>query len=234
MLVRPKVLLLDVDGVVFSHRKTLKKVSSKVVEYVATQLNVDREEADSINNLLYTNFGHTQLGLNKVYKTSNTSKDFADFVYDAKMIDEIKAIDLYDDNLKASVDIQYVVKSCKNHDTDVFLFSNAPYAWCRAIVDTMGLKSIIEDKNILASDHDVFAGGLKPEKTVYDNVCNYLMHMYRDSSLQISFVDDSFTNLIPIIGDGRWRPIYFNKEGTRIQNKRILTVDSLYKIQHVI
>lgn len=234
MLVRPKVLLLDVDGVVFSHRKTLKKVGSKVVDYVATQLNVDREEAESINHLLYTNFGHTHLGLNRVYNTARTSKDFADFVYDDKMIDDVKTIVLDGDSLKTSVDIQYVVKSCKNHDIDVFLFSNAPYTWCRAIIDNMGLKSTIEDRNILASDHDVFAGGLKPQRAVYDNVCNYLAHMYRDSSLQISFVDDSFTNLIPVLGDGRWRPIYFNKEGTRIHNKRMVTVDSLYQIQHVI
>lgn len=234
MLLRPKVLLLDVDGVVFNHRKTLKKVSSKVVDYVATHLNVDREEAESINQLLYTNFGHTHLGLNRVYNTSKTSKEFADFVYDDKLIDVVKGINLDDNTVKGSIDVMYVVQSCRALDIDVFLFSNAPYAWCRAVVDTLDLNSAIEDKNIIASDHDVFAGGLKPEKAVYDNVCNYLAHIYRDSSLQISFVDDSFTNLIPILGDGRWRPIYFNKEGTRIQNKRILTVDSLLQIQHVI
>jgi FMN phosphatase YigB (HAD superfamily) len=234
MITRPKVLLLDVDGVVFNHRGIIRKVGTRVVEYVARELKVDLYEAEGINHLLYTNFGHTHIGLNAVYRSNKTPQQFADFVYSKDMLESVRAIELDGDLLKNSADMSYIAKHCATNDIGLYLFSNAPASWCAAVVAAMNLDNLIDNENIFSSDHDLFTGALKPNRVVYENIAKYIAHKYRDSSVQLNFVDDSFMNLIPILGDHRWRPIHFNRDGTSINNRQLTTIESLYQLQRLI
>lgn len=234
MITRPKVLLLDVDGVVFNHRGIIRKVGTRVVDYVARELKVDTYEAEGINHLLYTNFGHTHIGLNTIYKTLKNPRHFADFVYSDDMLETVRNIELDGDLLKNSADMSYIAKHCATNDIGLYLFSNAPFAWCEAVLSTMNLTGVIDSENIFSSDHDLFTGALKPERVVYENISKYMAHKYRDSCVQLNFVDDSFMNLIPVVGSSGWRPIHFNRDGTSINNRQLTTIDSLYQLQRLI
>lgn len=231
---RPRVLLLDVDGVIFNHKGMLRKVTNKVVSFVAKELNVEPYEAEGINNLLYSQFGHTFTGLKRIYNTSKTSADFSQFVYDGDMLESLASVKLDGELLKNSVDIKYILDHCKHFDTDVYLFSNAPYDWCRTVLATMQLGSIVNDDQILSSDHDVFQSRLKPDRHVYDTIARYISYKHRDHNIQFTYVDDSFVNLVPVLGDGRWRPIFFNKDGVTIKNRYIQTVEDLYQLHDMI
>lgn len=231
---RPRVLLLDVDGVVFNHKGILRKVGNKVVSFVAKELNVEPYEAEGINHLLYSQFGHTFTGLKRVYNTCKSSSEFAQYVYDRDMLDALEATKLDGELLKNSVDMKYVLSHCKNFDTDVYLFSNAPYDWCRKVLETMQLSNLITDDQILSSDHDVFQSRLKPDRHVYDTVARFVSYKHRDHNIQFTYVDDSFVNLVPVLGDGRWRPIFFNKDGVTIRNRYIQTIEDLYQLHDMI
>jgi FMN phosphatase YigB (HAD superfamily) len=232
---RPRVLLLDVDGVVFNHKGLLNKVGNKVVNFVAKELHVEPAEADSINKLLYSQFGHTFTGLKRVYNIPKSSYDFSNFVYDDDLLTSLENVKLDGDLLKNSVDMKYVLSHCKNHDIEVYLFSNAPYVWCKTVVDTMQLSSHINNDQILSSDHDVFQQKLKPDRSVYDTITRYISYKRRDHHIQFTYVDDSFVNLVPVLGDGSWKPIFFNKDGgVTIKNKYIQTIEDLYQLHDMI
>lgn len=232
MIAAPKkVLLLDVDGVVFNHRGLLRKVGNKVVNYVARQLNVEQYEAEGINHLLYSQFGHTYIGLKRIYNIDNTIDDFSAFVYNDEMLDKLHSTPLNGELLKNSTEVRLIANMCKMNDIDMYMFSNAPYVWCRTVVDVLMLQDLFSYDQILCCDHDVFQGSLKPQKRVYDTVANVISHKHRDDDIQLIYVDDSFTNLLPVLGDSRWRPIYFNKDGVNINSKTITTIDNMLQLQ---
>ena len=235
-----RALLLDVDGVVFRHPATLKKVATKVVKYVSHRLSVpDLRQAESINTVMYQYFGHTFTGMKTLYDVDDTPAGFTRFVYDQDMIASLVACPTSDGDLaKASVDLKYVVRSCHKRGIDVYLFSNAPGIWCSTVLSKMRLDTIIPPDNILSCDHDVFEGGLKPDKLVYDNIWNYIAYKDRDQDLQLHFVDDTLVNLMPVLGDSRWRPIWFRRADADPINMRgcrkLTTIDNLYQLTSLI
>lgn len=235
MILAPKkALLLDVDGVVFNHKGLLRKVSSNVVNYVAKKLNVEQHEAAGINTLLYSQFGHTHIGMKRVYNIDHTIDDFSAHVYDDEMLDKLHSTVLDGELMKNSTDVRLIANKCKMHDIEMYLFSNAPYVWCKTVVDVLMLQDVIAQDQILCSDHDVFQGSLKPQKRVYDTIANVISHKHRDDDIQLIYVDDSFTNLVPVLGDSRWRPIYFNKDGVSINNKTVSTIDDMLQLRNMI
>ena len=235
MILAPKkALLLDVDGVVFNHKGLSRKVSSNVVNYVAKKLNVEQYEAAGINSLLYSQFGHTHIGMKRVYNIDHTIHDFSAQVYDDEMLDKLSSTVLDGELMKNSTDVRLIANKCMMHDIDMYLFSNAPYVWCKNVVNLLMLQDVISNDNILCSDHDVFQGSLKPQKLVYDTIADVISHKHRDDDIQLIYVDDSFTNLVPVLGDRRWRPIYFNKDGFGINNKTVSTIDNILQIRDMI
>jgi FMN phosphatase YigB (HAD superfamily) len=134
----------------------------------------------------------------------------------------------YDESLFTnSVTMRYIVKTCKNNDIDLYLFSNAPHVWCKTIIESMHLDKHITEDQIISSDHDIFQGLLKPHKAVYDTFQKYVSHQHHDDCLELVYVDDSFQNLMPVMRNPYWRPIFFNKEGACIRNNRMYTIRNL-------
>jgi FMN phosphatase YigB (HAD superfamily) len=224
------------DGVVFNNKAALQKVATRATKYVAKRTGAHKPEAEMINSILYKTYGHTLIGLQKVYGVPITTTDFNTYVYDDDVLHTVDAIDMDADAslVKNSVDIRYVCKTCKKNDIDVYVFSNAPQAWCAAILQKMQLDREIPLDNVIASDHDVFEGALKPTKSVYDNMWNYLSHKMRDGSIQVHLVDDSFINMTPILGNTRWKPVYFTGDGPKFANKRMASISSLYELNQML
>jgi FMN phosphatase YigB (HAD superfamily) len=234
-LTRPKTLLLDVDGVVFNNPAFLNRISNKIVDYVATELRVKRDAAEHINKLLYQNYGHTQLGLQKVYNNDKSLQHFAEEVYDDNLLKDLREVAHSDDQVfKNCIAMKIFMRKCQYNDVDFYLFSNAPSRWCRAIVESMGLENQISDDCIIASDHDVFGGRLKPHKNVYENMQKLVAHTRHDDCVEILFVDDTFQNLVPVIGNPMWRPIRFDTTGsqTLVKSSRVNSITHLSQLHN--
>jgi FMN phosphatase YigB (HAD superfamily) len=229
MYVRPKVLLLDVDGVVFRNSKALNKVSTNIVKYVATELRVDPPAAANINKMLYKNFGHSYIGLKAVYDMVHDLDHFTRYVYTYDILSTVSCSYTDETVIEDSRTFREVAEVCRRKDIDLFLFSNAPSSWCKKVVETMRLSDVISAENILSCDHPVFDGHLKPNPLLYKNVYNYLRFKKYDD-VECMFIDDSMCNLVPLIGSPEWRPILFERGvdgASRIHSKKFRQISEL-------
>jgi FMN phosphatase YigB (HAD superfamily) len=230
-----KVALLDVDGVVYRHPRVLYHVGHKCVNYVSKKLQVDLPAAQSINTTLYQRFGHTLLGLQRVYDMhiEDIMEEFNSFVYDQKTLKYLK--DSKDDEVvkKLRTEMREFVDFCNNKDVPVYLFSNAPYLWCREIVHMLEIGGTVPSHNILHCGHDSIGYYLKPELTAYKQVETHLRYLYQseddEDCLKFVFIDDSLTNLVPVMDRKDWTPIYMNKD-IKLDNANILTAASMYDV----
>lgn len=214
MLPKPKVLLLDMDGVVLHQPNMHRFVAMRVGAFVRRKLdpiipNITYDKAESINRSLYTTYGHTLIGLNSVFKTNTSIAEFNSVVYDSITMDYIP--NFQDDGMmrKNANEVLQVLEECHMRNIPVYIFSNAPIRWNRAVLDMMGLP--VRTDHILGSDHAVFdrKGLLKPQIGLYHEVAN-LMSYRHNGNHELVFVDDSLMNLRPCMGNGTWRPVLFN------------------------
>jgi hypothetical protein len=110
--------------------------------------------------------------------------------------------------------LRQMVLRCKCEGLPVYLFTNAPLVWCKAVLAASGLDKFIPEENIISCDHDAMLchddDGFKPVDIVYKTVQHYVKSVhYLDDPLYI-FVEDSFKNLVPIIGDSSWFPVHLD------------------------
>lgn len=211
---RPKVLLLDVDGVVFTHKKTLDHVSHNIVQYCAKELKVSSNQALSINKLLYTEYGHSYRGLRKMYNIDKSIDHFNTCVYTHDVLQSVESSD--HDMLQHLnfMQLKQMVLRCQCEGVPVYLFTNAPLQWCRSVLKVSGLGRYIPEEHVLSCDHDVMTfhedDGFKPVDAVYDTAQKFIENMhYLDDPIFI-FMEDSFKNLVPVIGKSSWFPIYMD------------------------
>lgn len=230
MNVRPKTLLLDVDGVVYRNHKILGKVQKNIVKYVAKELRLsDIDEAYALNEYLYKNFGHTYVGMRCIYNIDKSLDHFVDHVYTPKLLDDVRA-NIDEVMIDDSNSVRALAEECRNKDIDMYLFSNAPMRWCDALMQTMKV-DIVPD-NVISCDHDVCQiGGLKPSPNVYDTLHRYLSRKNHDD-VTCMFVDDNLRNLMPLLNSPMWRPIFLNnKNDTKLKSKRLMTIYGLNELQ---
>ena len=225
MLVRPKALLLDVDGVVYRNQKVLKKVTQNIVKYVENELHVSCDQAHDVNQFLYSHFGHTYTGLRAIYNIDKSIDHFNNKVYDDKLLADVAT---YIDEvvIDDSITIRSLSEECMLKDVDLYLFTNAPFEWCSTVLKAMKLQSYIDESNILSCNHDVLERDMKPNPNVYETVYRYIAHKNHDE-VGFMFVDDSFQNLIPLLNAPRWQPVFLNNHGLDMKSKRIPTISGL-------
>jgi len=213
---KPKVLLLDMDGVVLHQPNIHSFVAMRVSAFVRRKLtpiipNISYEKAENINRALYMTYGHTLIGLNSVFNTNTSIAEFNSHVYDNVTMDYIP--NFQDDSMmrKNANEVLQVLEQCHFREIPVYIFSNAPIRWNRTVLDMMGLP--IRTDYILGSDHPVFdkRGLLKPQAGLYHEV-SHLMNYRHSSSHELVFVDDSLMNLRPCMGNGKWHPVLFNQK----------------------
>lgn len=233
MYVRPKVVLLDVDGVVYRNQKVLQKVSHNIVRYISKELKVSIPEADAMNQVLYKNFGHSYIGMRSIFNTSHSIHHFNNYVYDDDLLNDVSTV--HDDTLpQDAASVRFLIQECKRRDIDVYLFSNAPLKWCETIIRTMKLSNYVNDQQIITCDHDVFRMCLKPNPYVYDTMLRYLCHKKHDE-VDCLFVDDSLVNLVPLLGCPQWQPVFFdNTLSTRLKSTKLSTVHNLQEVHSLL
>lgn len=212
-MIRPvsKVLLLDMDGVVLHQPNLHRFVARRVCTFVRRSLDpkmpgLSFSQAEGINKVLYTTYGHTLTGLNSVFRLDKTIDDFNSYVYDSTAMSYISnLLDDSDMNTRAS-EARQLLETCSAKGTPVYVFSNAPIKWSNMVAETLGLP--IDKDKILGSDHPVFekSGHLKPYMALYADVDRLLNHRYSKNQ-EVLFVDDSMQNLVPCARMERWTPV---------------------------
>lgn len=243
---RAAALLLDVDGVVLHAPRALGRVAQRARDYVQRELGLtDRRYATRVNKVLYGQHGHTLLGLRDVFGARLTTRHFADAVYDAETLALLRAEENRMDFQWRAQEARGVALRAAELDVPVFLFTNAPKRWARAVADMAKLGAAIPDARILSSDHAVFADSLKPDARVYENLADHL----RDEGIAVGpsrargradggrlvFVDDSYGNLAPTIARADlWHAVHYSPSGPAIQTPRLTTIKRLCEARNVL
>ena len=84
-----KSLILDIDGVLVRDKALLNHVKHNCVQYVRHKMPEVKAPAQ-MNEILYSNYGHTAKGLRKAYKIN--TDDFNKFVYDKPLHDHLWSV----------------------------------------------------------------------------------------------------------------------------------------------
>jgi len=232
-------LVLDIDGVVLHAPRALGRVAQRATEYVQRELGLtDRRYAKRVNKLLYSQHGHTLLGLRKVFGAPLTNRHFADAVYDAETLSLLATEATTSREIAARFqEVRAVLLRAQERDVPVYLFSNAPGTWTRMVYDLGNLSEFLPASRVLSSDHPVFAGSLKPDPVVYENLEDLLREDRGGGAPapRIVFTDDSYTNLIPTMNRPVvWTNVYFNPKGPTIGTPRLTTVKRMIEVANLI
>jgi len=210
---RPRVLFLDVDGVVLRNKRATGVIGERVLEYVKTRTNVSTYwEAKNINKIAYEKYGHTLIGLADMYPDLDLSiEDFNDFVYTKGVISSAAASMGYDPYDRAPEDARMFLKYCSEVDIHPYLFSNATRGWIRMACDISGLD--VPDDRILATDDLAPPGGkpvLKPGLASFARAGVRAMNDHGVDA-DVYFVDDSAANCFFSEHYMNWRTFRFEE-----------------------
>lgn len=199
-------LLLDFDGVVLKKHPAFKVVSYRCERFVQKYYpRLNRNEIQEVNRKLYTDYGHTLIGLQKTLGTvvnndhrESRNIDIADF--NKQVYCDLNYLTLFDNiqntNKNDVENYKKTIKYCKENNINVKIFSNAPSSWCINIQYMMGVSSPIEDLyDKVTSCH------IKPSAESYKLVDDCLQDQ------KYVFIDDKEINLLPIRNDKKWIPI---------------------------
>ncbi len=231
-----RVVLLDMDGVILRHPKAITHVSRQCVHYVAQKLVIDHPSAYKLNKLLYQRFGHTLLGLERLYDydLEKTVPEFNDYVYPSYLLGHIvwttKEDPIWTDMRK---DLAVLLDACDHQGIPVHVFSNAPEVWCRMALSQMNVDPL-RFGSILSSGDAVVQCSLKPQKVVYKKVRKHLETKYGVSDLDLYFIDDSFHNLVPVMDQPKWRAIHMDKDKLRTKNHYLTSIHTLRDLTELI
>ena len=228
---RSKVLLLDVDGVILQHRRILHQVSRNIVNYCKRELYVSEKTAITINQLLYTEYGHSYRGLRKVYDLRRSLHHFNTTVYDEELVISVIETDKDINQHIHYMNLKDIVLRCNIKNVPVYLFTNAPLSWCKSVLSTSGLDTLIPESQIISCEHDAMLlhddDGFKPVAAVYETIKTFITNEHHLEDPLYIFVEDSFKNLVPIIGDKSWCPVFFNSDVKGLPLSYIPTISNI-------
>jgi FMN phosphatase YigB (HAD superfamily) len=201
-----QTLLFDFDGVLIKNNKIEKIIEEKSIEYVSRKLK-NHSNPEKLNRSFYKKYGHTAIGL-KHFIQSETTIDNAEFIQDYNKF-VFSNID-YNDftnhiDKKDIVHINRLFSISGNYYSNVGIFTNAPSTWCENICKLMDIDIYdhIEDNLLFTSDEGL-------SKPLYDTYKNVEDHISND----IIFIDDSISNLIPVIHREKWN-VYLQNNWNR-------------------
>lgn len=208
-----KVMLLDMDGVLCKHPIRAKYIQTKIEHYVRHKIDkhMPLKKAEKINTMLYKNFGHTLIGLQKLYDSNITLTDFCNYVYDDATIR---------DNLPLSENTQIyhtLIQHCQQNNIPIYIFSNAPENWCRMVLQHPYVQTI-------GCDHSIYTFYptadicLKPNYITYVRLAQYINHQDTRKKNKFLYVDDTFQNLTPMLHDKAWQLIWMNNDPSTKQS----------------
>lgn len=246
-----KCFIFDMDGVIFRHPRAFLRLNEKVNLFVKKSVNMymDERKASQINSQLYKEFGHTLIGLQKIYNDELKSTDFNNFVYDNDFIGYLERICDEDIVQEDGKNFRDLLINCNNKRIPVYIFSNASNNWCKTILNKIKVLDIINENNIICSDSNIYINEnnddtvntisnqifLKPYTNTYVKIMDYIYknEKYEDDlQLQLIYIDDQMQNLIPVMNNKVWKPILMrtNIAHEKICSNNILTIDNLSEL----
>lgn len=193
-----KSLILDIDGVLVRDKALLNHVKHNCVQYVRHKMPEVKAPAQ-MNEILYSNYGHTAKGLRKAYKIN--TDDFNKFVYDKPLHDHLWSVLSGTQFQKDAEQIHSLIKD----GWTVRLFSNSPLEWALPVA------SAISDEVMVVYNERL----LKPDIEAYTQFSDKVKHV---------FVDDNLRNLMPAWWLLNWHTIHFSKNK---QAQRVTTLSSI-------
>jgi phosphoserine phosphatase len=200
-----KSLVLDVDGVLVRDPLLLEHVRYNAVQYVRAKL-PDAKQPDRVNRILYKQYGHTAIGLEKAFRIN--ASDFNSFVYNKKLTTHLWE---YLTSTEYQQDAR-VISEILDNGWDVTLFSNSPLEWTVPVLQATDRRLKIHT-----------TGFLKPDVRAYTGLSARTRHL---------FVDDKRDNLRPVVGFRNWTPVHF-REGIMKDNEtrpEFPTVSSVWEL----
>ena len=227
---RAKSIVADMDGVLFRHPKLLKMVSDRATGFVKKSINpyMSDKKAKKINEVLYKNFGHTVIGLNNIYKTDITVKQFCDYVYDVDFLNNMPQIERTNCFYEGEYEVKNLLQKLNKKGYSFYVFSNAPVKWCETALNMMNIE--LDTDRIIGCDSNIYEGKLllKPEKEAYIKIAD---HIYDTDGFpyktQLIYIDDQMINLLPVIDHPHWKAIWFHPNEEKIYTDRIYGIEEL-------
>lgn len=195
-------ILIDFDGVLLNNQHLNTKISDRCDRYFSHKTGLSLQKSKQINRTYYKQYGHTLNLLNeKILKDTQVFlEDFNDYVYDTKLLREVK----WDINKKDLFNFKewaYVLSKLEADDT--YVFSNAPSIWLKECISSLEcLSSSSLGLTDIISVPEMNDGLFKPTPLVYDRMDTLL-------SNDIVFIDDSEQNL-PIHREN-WTNVLYNE-----------------------
>jgi len=194
---------------------------------------MELEQAEKINQVLYKDFGHTVIGLQKVYDTNISIQDFCDSVYDKPFLSYLELLNKEVSFNENAHEFRRFLSSCEDRGVPVFVFSNANENWCRTVLNTMKVENF-SSKHIIGCDSDAYASskelGLKPHKAAYTKAVQYIYKQLQDKDeKEFVYVDDQLQNLLPVLHNNYWKPVWFNTD----LEKPTLCTPSIYTVRDI-
>jgi hypothetical protein len=194
-------LLLDIDGVLVRDKKLFKHLDNNILRYVQQKVPACKNPL-GLNKALYKTFGHTAVGLQRVFKVD--ASDFDQRVYDKDLMNHLWDV-LSGSEFQQEAEI---INEISKSGWDVTLFSNSPLMWSTPV------------RQAISFDINNFKDGLylKPDVRAYTSSFSL-----RERYL---FIDDTVANLRTAETLPNWKPIQFSSE----PSKEFITIGSVWEI----
>jgi beta-phosphoglucomutase-like phosphatase (HAD superfamily) len=214
---RKKVAFVDFDGVILTTPNVKSQTVLKhVSDFTKVALNSQRtsyrlsdKTINIINQELYTAYGHTVLGVNRMLCSGTLSAssphayaldDFNHMVYDTVTVEQSNR----KENEMSDADAcawRGFLTQMKQVNIPVYIFSNAPLEWCETFIDMSEVDGFIcDDKWTKSSSFYV-----KP----YPQIYRWIENKFPDTDLL--FWDDKMINFKSCMHDPRWKKVLVNK-----------------------
>jgi FMN phosphatase YigB (HAD superfamily) len=219
------------DGVVLHQPRVLTRVVHRVNAFVQKVVpNVkDTMQANDVNRMLYSTFGHTHIGIRTLYgKNAPSIHEFNEFVYNTDMLQYLSIHNDDEEFQNNGSKVRTLLEYARTCDIPCYIFSNAPDAWCDRVLEMLMFDHFIGPMNRLTSDHPVFQDHLlKPDAMLYKNVATFIQQTQQNEDVELVFVDDSLNNVIPAIGDHIWKPVLLKNLPCRLASPHVHFVSDI-------
>jgi FMN phosphatase YigB (HAD superfamily) len=241
-------LVFDIDGVIVRNKILLSNVGANCSNFIRLidKNNLTEIDADTYNNKLYKDYGHSLKGWlheNNKYNIISHRRYidnyfmrqlFNRYVYDENLLNDLRSY-LYTDTFTKNEDYTYLLliqNMCINNNLPVYLYSNAPMSWCSLVANKMK----INNNNVYSSDHKLLSKQLlyKPDIRSYNKVATDILKNNEEVK-NIIFIDDTLDNLVPLSSSNNklqhdiWVPILFNPSNYSIDST-FISVSSMKKL----
>lgn len=208
-------LLLDLDGVIFTHPAAHALVARRADAFVRREIpGVDASGAVALNRHLYATHGHTLLGLREATGVRIPVASFNAFVYCDRTLGRVAAMDVPSATRARAREVRLLADRASKRGVPAFVFTNAPEVWCDHVLGLLDLRDLFRPASLITSDRvSGMCGGdlvLKPARRSYDAAEAIAVAAFvglgsppvAPESVAITFVDDAHQNLAS--SPGRW------------------------------